>query len=79
VSSSVFDTIYSFTIEPTPGGRTRLVAQETRRGLARIVEWLMNSDMQRGRDAMTRSARNRVELLRPAGGLWCPAITYSPR
>jgi hypothetical protein len=76
LSSRVFDTIYSFTIEPAPGGRARLVARETRRGLSRIVEWLVGSDIQRGLDAMTRSVRNRVELLRPPGGFWRPSTTY---
>ena len=79
LSSGMFDTTYSFSIEPVREGRVRLVARETRKGLAPLVEWILNSDIQGGLDAMARSARNRAELLRPAGGSWWPPITYVPR
>jgi hypothetical protein len=79
LSSGVYDTTYSFSIEPVREGRVRLVARETRRGLAPLVEWFLNSDIQGGLDAMTRSARNRVQLLHPAGGSWWPPTTYSTR
>lgn len=79
LSSGVFDTTYSFSIEPVREGRVRLVSRETRRGLAPLVEWMLGSDIQGGLDAMTRSARNRVNLLRLAGGWWWPPTTYSTR
>ncbi len=70
LSSGVYDTTYSFTIEPVREGRVRLVSRETRRGLAPVLEWLLGSAIQGGLDVMTRSARNRVELMRPPGGSW---------
>jgi hypothetical protein len=79
LSSGVFDTTYSFSIEPVREGRVRLVSRETRKGLAPLVEWMLKSDIQGGLDAMTRSARNRVELLQPASGSWWPPTTYSRR
>jgi hypothetical protein len=66
LSRGVYDTIYSFSIEPVQTGRVRLISRETRTGLAPIVEWLLGSEIQAGLDAMTRSARNRVDLLRIA-------------
>jgi len=79
LSSGVYDTTYSFSIEPLRQGRVRLVSRETRRGLAPVVEWLLGSDIQGGLDAMTRSARNRVELLRLSGGWWRQPTSYSTR
>jgi hypothetical protein len=79
VPSGVYDTTYSFSIEPVREGRVRLVSRETRRGMAPVVEWLLGTAIQGGLDAMTRSARNRVELLRPAGGSWWQPTSYSTR
>jgi len=79
VSSGVYDTTYSFTIEPVREGRVRLVSREARKGLAPVLEWVLGSGIQGGLDAMTRSARNRVELLRPAGGSWLQPTSYSVR
>jgi hypothetical protein len=79
LSSGVYDTTYSFSIEPLRGGRVRLVSRETRRGLAPVVEWLLGSAIQGGLDAMTRSTRNRVELLRPFDSSWSRPTSYSTR
>ncbi len=72
LSRGVYDTIYSFSIEPVQTGRVRLISRETRTGLAPVLEWLLGSEIQAGLDAMTRSARNRVDLLRiaPVPSLW---------
>jgi hypothetical protein len=70
VSPGVFTTIFSFSIEPAGRGRVRLVSRETRQGLAPIVEWLFGPSIQTGLNAMTLSARNRVELLRTTGSPW---------
>ncbi len=77
VSSDVYDTTYSFSIEPVREGRVRLVSREIRRGLAPVLEWLLGSGIQGGLDAMTRSARNRVELLRPPDGSWSRTTSFS--
>jgi len=79
VSSGVYDTTYTFSIEPVREGRVRLVSRETRKGLAPVLEWAMGSGIQGGLDAMTRSARNRVELLRPPSGSWRWPTSYSTR
>jgi hypothetical protein len=77
VSSDVYDTTYSFSIEPVREGRVRLVSRETRRGLAPVLEWLLGSGIQGGLDAMTRSARNRAELLRAPDGSWSRTTSFS--
>jgi hypothetical protein len=79
VSPGVYDTTYTFSIEPVREGRVRLVSRETRKGLAPVLEWAMGSGIQGGLDAMTRSARNRVELLRPPSGSWVRPTSYSTR
>jgi hypothetical protein len=65
-STGVFNTIFSFGIEPVRPGRVRFIARETRKGVAQVVEWLLGSDIQSGLDQMAKSLRNRVELLQIA-------------
>jgi hypothetical protein len=79
VSPGVYDATYSFSIEPVRDGRVRLVSREARRGLAPLVEWWLSSEIQGGLDAMTRSARNRVELLGMTGHPWWRAISFSTK
>lgn len=64
LSPGVFDTTLRFTIEPIQANRVRLVARETHRGFASILEATLVKDVQSGLDAMTKAARNRVELER---------------
>lgn len=65
-TGGVFNTIFSFGIEPVRPGRVRFVARETRKGVAQVVEWLLGSDIQSGLDQMAKSLRNRVELMQIA-------------
>jgi hypothetical protein len=64
LSPGVFDTTFRFTIEPIEANRVRLVSRETHKGFASILETTLVKDVQSGLDAMTKAARNRVELTR---------------
>lgn len=63
-SSGVFDSTYTFTIEPLQAGRVRLISRETHKGLVVVLAWGLIKDIQSGLDVMTKAARNRAELER---------------
>jgi len=64
LSPGVFDTTFRFTIEPIQANRVRLVSRETHKGVASILEATLVKEVRSGLDAMTKAARNRVELER---------------
>jgi hypothetical protein len=63
-SGGVFETTYSFTIEPLESGGVRLVSHESHKGFAAILAFGVLKDVQAGLATMIRAARTRAELQR---------------
>jgi hypothetical protein len=63
-SGGVFETTYSFTIEPLESGRARLVSHESHKGFAVVLAWRLMKDVQAGLATMIRAVRTRAELQR---------------
>jgi len=63
-TAGVFDSTYTFTIDPIQATRVHLVAAESHSGLAGILGASLVKDTQSGLDTMVKAARNRAELSR---------------
>jgi hypothetical protein len=63
-SVGVFDSTYTFMIEPVRATHVRFVAREGHASLAGILGASLVKDIQSGLDAMAKAARNRAELMR---------------
>jgi hypothetical protein len=63
-SGGVFETTYSFTIEPLGSGKARLVSHESHKGFAAVLAFGVLKDVQAGLATMIRAARTRAELQR---------------
>jgi len=77
-TAGVFDSTYTFTIDPIQATRVHLVARESHTGLAGVLGASLVKDIQSGLDEMVKAARNRAELSRIVPRRQ-PAIRISPR